>query len=51
LVLGNLPRRKAIPVRLQEVGFKTEHMATLTGKAALRDFLTGLADEESKPDR
>jgi hypothetical protein len=29
---------------------KTEHTATLAGKVALRDFLAGLAREESKPD-
>jgi hypothetical protein len=33
-------------VRVRELGFKTEHTATLAGKVALRDFLTGLAREE-----
>jgi hypothetical protein len=39
-----------LPVRVREAGFKTERTATLAGKVALRDFLTGLAQEQSKPD-
>jgi hypothetical protein len=39
-----------LPVRIRESGFKTEHTATLAGKVALRDFLAGLADEQSKSD-
>jgi hypothetical protein len=35
-----------LPARLREVGFKTEHTATLAGTVALRDFLAGLAQEE-----
>jgi hypothetical protein len=37
-------------VRLREVGFKTDHTATLAGKVALRDFLSGLADEKAQSD-
>jgi hypothetical protein len=37
-----------LAVRVREVGFKTEHTATLAGKVALRDFLTGLAQEQSE---
>jgi hypothetical protein len=37
---------KPLPVRLRESGFKTEHTATLAGKVALRDFLSGLAEEQ-----
>jgi hypothetical protein len=40
---------KPLPVRLRECGFKTEHTATLAGKVALRDFLSGLAEEQAKP--
>jgi hypothetical protein len=40
---------KPLPVRLRENGFKTEHTATLAGRVALRDFLTGLAEEQAKP--
>jgi hypothetical protein len=39
-----------IPARLRESGFRTEHTATLAGKVVLRDFLAGLAHEESKAD-
>ena len=38
-----------LPARLREDGFKTEYTATAAGKVALRNFLVGLADEESKP--
>jgi hypothetical protein len=38
-----------LPARLREDGYKTEYTATLAGSVALRDFLAGLADEESKP--
>jgi hypothetical protein len=38
-----------LPARIQESGFKTEHTATLAGKVALRDFLSGLAQEQTKP--
>jgi hypothetical protein len=41
---------KPLPARLHESGFRTEHTATLAGKVALRDFLEGLALEESKAD-
>jgi hypothetical protein len=37
-----------LPARLREVGFRTEHTATLAGKVALRDFLAHLACEEDK---
>jgi hypothetical protein len=37
-----------LPVRIRESGFKTEHTATLAGKVALRDFLSGLAQEQTK---
>jgi hypothetical protein len=37
-----------LPVRIREAGFKTEHTATLAGKVALRDFLAGLAEEQTK---
>jgi hypothetical protein len=39
-----------LPVRIRESGFKTEHTATLAGKVALRDFLSGLEEEQAKPD-
>jgi hypothetical protein len=39
-----------LPARIRESGFKTEHTATLAGKVALRDFLSGLAEEQAKPD-
>jgi hypothetical protein len=39
-----------LPVRIRESGFKSEHTATLAGKVALRDFLTGLAQEQAEPD-
>jgi hypothetical protein len=39
-----------LPARLREAGFRTEHTATAAGKVALRDFLEGLALEESKAD-
>jgi hypothetical protein len=39
---------KPLPVRLRENGFKTEHTATLAAKVALRDFLSGLAEEQAK---
>jgi hypothetical protein len=39
-----------LPVRIRESGFKTEHTATLAGKVALRDFLSGLAEEQAKRD-
>jgi hypothetical protein len=38
-----------LPARLREDGYKTEYTATAAGRAALRDFLAGLAEEESKP--
>jgi hypothetical protein len=38
-----------LPARVREVGFRTEHTATLAGKVALRDFLEALAREESAP--
>jgi hypothetical protein len=41
---------RPLPVRLREAGFKTEHTATLAGNVALREFLTGLAEEQAKPD-
>jgi hypothetical protein len=40
---------KPLPARLREDRFKTEYTATLAGRVALRDFLAGLAGEESKP--
>jgi hypothetical protein len=39
-----------LPVRVREAGFRTEHTATLAGMVALRDFLSGLAEEDAKPD-
>jgi hypothetical protein len=39
-----------LPVRVRERGFETEHTARLAGRVALREFLSGLADEERKPD-
>jgi hypothetical protein len=36
-----------LPVRIREGGFKTEHTAKLAANVALRDFLTGLAREQS----
>jgi hypothetical protein len=38
-----------LPARLREDGYKTEHTATAAGRFALRLFLAGLAEEESKP--
>jgi hypothetical protein len=40
---------EALPARLREDGFKTEYTATAAGKVVLRNFLAGLAEEESKP--
>jgi hypothetical protein len=37
-----------LPVRIRESGFKTQHTATLAGRVALRDFLSGLAQERTK---
>jgi hypothetical protein len=37
-----------LPVRLREDGFKSEYTATAAGRVALRHFLEGLAEEESK---
>jgi hypothetical protein len=37
-----------LPARLREEGFKTEYTATAAGEVALRYFLEGLAEEESK---
>jgi hypothetical protein len=39
-----------LPARIRESGFKTEHTAKLAAKVALRDFLSGLAREQAKPD-
>jgi len=39
-----------LPARIRESGFKTEHTATLAGKVALRDFLSGLTEEQNSPD-
>ena len=36
-----------LPVQVRELEFNTEHTATLAGKVALREFLTGLAREEN----
>jgi transcriptional regulator with XRE-family HTH domain len=41
---------KPLPVRLREDGYKTKRAAKSAGKAALRDFLAGLARDESKRD-
>jgi hypothetical protein len=41
---------KPLPARLRNGGFKSEHTAKLAGNAALREFLSGLAREESMPD-
>jgi hypothetical protein len=38
-----------LPAQLREDGYKTEHTATAAGRVALRDFLAGLPEEESKP--
>jgi hypothetical protein len=38
-----------LPARLREDGYKTEYTATAAGRVALRYFLAGLAEEESKP--
>jgi hypothetical protein len=38
-----------LPARLRADGFKSEYTATLAGRAALRDFLAGLAEEEGEP--
>jgi hypothetical protein len=40
---------KPLPARLSETGFRSEHTAKLAGNVALRDFLSGLAQEETKP--
>jgi hypothetical protein len=37
-----------LPARVWKRGFKSEHTAKLSGNVALRDFLSGLAQEESK---
>jgi hypothetical protein len=39
-----------LPVRIRESRFKTEHTARLAANVALRDFLSGLAQEQAKPD-
>jgi hypothetical protein len=39
-----------LPVRIRESGFKTEHTARLAAKVALRDFLSGLAQELANSD-
>jgi hypothetical protein len=39
-----------LPVRIRESGFKTEHTARLAANVALRDFLSGLAEEQAKLD-
>jgi hypothetical protein len=39
-----------LPVRIRESGFKTEHTARLSANLALRDFLSGLAEEQAKLD-
>jgi hypothetical protein len=36
-----------LPARIRERGFKTEHTARLAAKVALRDFLSGLAEEQA----
>jgi hypothetical protein len=38
-----------LPARFRADGFKSEYTATLAGRAALRDFLAGLAEEEGEP--
>jgi hypothetical protein len=39
-----------LPARLRDDGYKTERSAKSAGKAALRDFLIGLAQERAKRD-
>jgi hypothetical protein len=39
-----------LPARVRGMGFKMRDTATLAGNAALRDFLSGLAQEQSKRD-
>jgi hypothetical protein len=39
-----------LPVRIRESGFKTEHTARLAANVALRNFLSGLAEEQAKLD-
>jgi hypothetical protein len=39
-----------LPARIREGGFKTEHTARLAAKVALRDFLSGLAQEQANSD-
>jgi hypothetical protein len=39
-----------LPVRIRESGFKTERTARFAANVALRDFLTGLAQEQAKLD-
>jgi hypothetical protein len=39
-----------LPARIRETGFKTEHTAKLAARVALRDFLSGLAQEQANPD-
>jgi len=41
---------RPLPARLLSNGFKSEYTATLSGNAALREFLSTLAHEESRPD-
>jgi hypothetical protein len=41
---------KPLPARLREDGYKTERAAKSAGKAALQDFLLGLAQERAKRD-
>jgi hypothetical protein len=40
-----------LPARIRESGFKTEHTARLAAKVALKDFLSGLAQEQANRDR
>jgi hypothetical protein len=39
-----------LPARIREGGFKTEHTARLAAKVALRDFLSGLAQDQANRD-
>jgi hypothetical protein len=41
---------RPLPARLRKAGFKSERTASAAARAALRDFLAGLAHEETKPD-
>jgi hypothetical protein len=41
---------KPLPARLLDSGFKSERTAKLASNVALREFLSGLAREETKPD-